>query len=1125
MGQSVVKYAGTGHLDAKTIARMNKARGGRGFHLAQSRADTMGEKQVSQQPNPVEGQSGPAKPAMPVIVTKIRVPRRRHDLLPRRRLVNFIHAHLERKLILISAPAGYGKTSLLTDFSHDTDLPVCWYTLDEFDRDLHVFLEHLVAAIAHSFPAFGNRSLNFLRNTADPGANLYPLVATLVQEIYDTIPEYFFLVLDDHHTVEVQEQITEFLDLFVSYVDENCHMIIASRTLPALPNLSLLVARRQAAGLSIDELRFTPQEIQALAQQNYKLDLSPEQANKLAERTGGWITGLLLTTAHRWQQAHGEVPVRGRINIDIYDYLSRQVLNRQPDDLREFLLASSVLDDMSPQLCSEVLQIERPDRLMDQVRIRNLFVIEYEGEQVRLRYHDLFRDFLHETLRNLDEARFRELTLRAAQAYAARGEWERAVSRYLTLGHIEPVVEIINRLAAQLYDAGRWDTLAGWIDALPEESLVANPYFLIQRSKIHTERGEQTQALALYTLAEEIFIAAGDDPGRAYAVAMKGYILRIQGRYAEALAQSEKALQLVNGTSKEEKLAMALAHKSAGLCHFRQGHLDKGQASLAESARLYEALADTSGEGLIYHDLGLAHELMGDLSGAVQYYQAALQRWEQLGSPGPWANTLNGLGVVYYLQGKYDQAAQTLEEALAKSRRAGDLRVEAFIWASLGDLHRDQGAYERAQQAYAQALEIADRSRIAFIQTYATNGMGDISRLQGDTIRATSQLDRALALAAQHGSGYEASLCHTSLGVLAGETGDLDTARQHLDLAVESFSTGGFRRDLASACLQRAQIAFRAGDRLQALYDLEQTLELAEQLGFDQFVVVEGQRLTKLLGYAQSKGLGDSIPPDLMERLENHHAEVASRPEPSIQVEPGQALRIYALGQPRALLDGQNIQWPIQQSRDLFFCLVQHPQGLRKEEIGALFWPEHPPHKLDGVFRSTLYRLRRAVFRDSVIFSDGVYSFNWESDFWFDVRTFDTLLDQAKQTTIVDEKHTILEEALALCQGDYLEGIYDDWCVLERERLREDQLAARELLAKLYASRGSLQKAVEAYQHLVNLDPYREPAHRELMRCHYRLGDRVAAIKQYQTCVQILRDDLGLSPTPETEELYLQIIG
>jgi len=508
----------------------------------------------------------------------------------------------------------------------------------------------------------------------------------------------------------------------------------------------------------------------------------------------------------------------------------------------------------------------------------------------------------------------------------------------------------------------------------------------------------------------------------------------------------------------------------------------------------------------------------------VQYYQAALQRWQELGSPGPWANTLNGLGVVYYLQGKYEQAAQTLEQALNKIRKAGDLRVEAFIWASLGDLHRDQAAYERAEQAYAQALEIAGKSRIAFIQTYATNGLGNTSRLRGDKVRAISQLDRALALADQHGSGYEASLCYVALGVLAGETGDLDEALGQLSKAIERFEAGGFRRDLASACLQRAQIAFKAGKRQQALSDLAQTLELARELGFDQFIVVEGQRLAGLLEYARSEGLDEDTISDLQQRLQTHQATVEARPEPSVQVEPGQALRIHALGQPRVTLDGESIQWAIQQSRDLFFCLLQHASGLRKEEIGALFWPEHPPHKLDGIFRSTLYRLRRAVFRESVIFADSLYRFNWDSDYWYDVQAFEELLDEAADTTLADEKLQLLEEALTLCKGDYLEGVYDDWSIIERERLRELHLSARESLARLYASRGSLQSAVETYQHLVTLDPYREPAHRELMRCHYRLGDRVAAIKQYQSCVQILRDDLGLSPTSETEELYLQII-
>jgi DNA-binding SARP family transcriptional activator len=638
------------------------------------------------------------------------------------------------------------------------------------------------------------------------------------------------------------------------------------------------------------------------------------------------------------------------------------------------------------------------------------------------------------------------------------------------------------------------------------------------------ERGEHSQALALYAQAEETYEAADNLPRRAHAIAMKGQLQRIQGRYAEALAQSERALQLVSGSSQDERYAMALAHKNVGLCHFRQGRLDRGRAALVEAAQIYEALADSFGEGTVYHDLGLAHELMGDLAGAVQHYQAALQRWEQLGSPAPWANTLNGLGVVYYLQGKYERAAETLEQALAKSRRAGDLRVEAFVWASLGDLHRNQGAYERAHQAYAQALELANRSRIGFIQTYATNGMGDVSRLQGDHVRAISQLDRALALAEQHGSGYEASLCHVSLGILAAESDDLDEARQHLDEALQIFAAGGFRRDLASAQLQRAWVAFYAGERSRALSDLERVLELAQELGFDQFIVVEGERVAGLLEYAQSKGIGSDVLPSMLKRLASHQAAMDARPEPSPRTEPGQALRIYALGQPRALLEGESIQWPIQQSRDLFFCLLQHPHGLRKEEIGALFWPDHQPHKLDGIFRSTLYRLRRAVFRESVIFSDGVYRFNWDSDYWYDVKALEALLDQAEEAPLAEERQELLEEALALWQGDYVEGIYDDWCVLERERLRELHLTACESLATLYARRGNLQEAVDAYQQLVALDPYREPAHRELMRCHYRLGDRAAAIKQYQSCVQILRDDLGLSPASETEALYLQII-
>jgi ATP/maltotriose-dependent transcriptional regulator MalT/two-component SAPR family response regulator len=1061
----------------------------------------------------------------PLVMTKIQVPRRRPDLLSRRRLVDFVHAHLDRKLILISAPAGYGKTALLTDFAHDTELPVCWYTLDPFDWDLRVFLEHMVAAIALRFPAFGERSRTFLRGLTDPSGALHPLAATLAQEIYDTIPEYFVLVLDDHHTVEDQERINEFLDLLITYVDENCHFVIASRTLPALPNLSLLLARGQAAGLSIDELRFAPQEVKALARQNYDLELTSEEAVELAEHTGGWITGLLLTAASHWKQTGDKVAARGLANIGLYDYLSKQVLDQQPAALRDFLLASSVLDELNPELCTAVLEIGRPDELMDQLRARNLFVTDFEGGGNRLRYHDLFREFLQANLRRQDDARYRRLTRRAAQVYAARGEWERAISRYLTLQDYDQVAEIVEQTATRMYEAGRWDTLSNWVDALPDASLEARPHLLIHRGKIHTEQGKHALALTLYARAERAFISMGDQAGAALALAREGYVLRAQGHYAEAMARCQTALGLISQDSEQHKLTLALTLRNKGLCHLGLGQSAQGLATLQQALRLYDALDDPYNAGMVHHDLGVGYELLGDLERAARHYQAALHNWRQIGNPGPWANTLNSLGVIHYLRGEYDQALRLLNQALAKVQEAGNLRVEAAIWASLGDVYRDLGAYEQAREAYADGVLIATRADEGFVITYILDGLGNIFRLQKSLTQAHNRLMEALGHAEQHNSTFEIGLCHTSLGILANEEGDVAAARRHLDQAIELLQAGGFKRELARVRLHRAQAAFQAGDQDTAMADLKQAMALADQLGFDQFLVVEGQHLQPMLRYAAQRPDGAAFS-SLLNRIEAHQSMLAKRISPIARAETKPNIKIYTLGQPRIELDGTIVQWATTDSKELFFCLLQHPQGLRKEEIGAIFWPGHTPQKLDGIFRSTLYRLRRVLSRNSVAFDAGRYHISREIDYWLDAQDFEKSLDQAASArSTVEEQITLLEQALALHKGDYLEGIYADWCVTERERLRARYMAAMEALAGLYADRGELPRAIELYQYMLSQDQYQELAHRELMRCYYRQNDRAAAIRQYQICVRILRDELGIDPMAETESLYLQIIS
>jgi two-component SAPR family response regulator len=546
---------------------------------------------------------------------------------------------------------------------------------------------------------------------------------------------------------------------------------------------------------------------------------------------------------------------------------------------------------------------------------------------------------------------------------------------------------------------------------------------------------------------------------------------------------------------------------------------------MQKALRLYLELEDVYNVAVAQHDLGLNHERAGDLERAITYYQAALQSWKQLGSPGPWANTLNGLGVVYSVQGRYAEALPILKEAIAKARQAGDLRVEAYAWASLGDLHRDLGAYEEAREAYTQALEAASSAHIGFVVTYALDALGNTFRLQGHPAEARSHLLRAMEQAQANGSTYEIALCHASLGILAGNEGDLAAARRHLDEAVEVFGASGLAQELARTCLHRAHVAFQAGQREASLTDLERTLALTAQLGSDQFLVVDGQALLPLLRYALKQEVGWDVLPDLIEQIEAHRARMEPIPAESTAETPAQPLlKICALGDARVEMGGQSVQWPVAHSRDLFFCLLEHPSGLRKERIGEIFWPDHAPHRLDGAFRSTLYRLRRTLFRQVVLFENDLYRFDRSRSYWLDVETFEGLLDQASLPAPPERLVELLEEALTLYRGDYLQGIYADWPVLERERLRSRYLDALETLAQQYATGRNLRRAIELCRRLLSQDPYRETVHRQVMRCYLRLGDRAAAIRQYQVCVEILRDDLGLSPAKETEEVYLEII-
>ena len=363
------------------------------------------------------------------VITKILVPSKRAHLLHRPRLVDFLHANIERKLLLVSASAGYGKTSLLIDFAHETTLPVCWYALDASDADPKIFLQYLVAALRREFPEFGTRTLGLLA-TGSMLRDAEVVVGTLVTEIFESIPGYFVLVLDDFHTVEESEPVSHILDIFLRLAPENAHLILAGRTLPSKLTLTRLTARQEIAGLGVNDLRFTADEIHALVKQNYQTDLAEAQAAELAEHSEGWITGILLTTHTLWQGLFKDLVRLQGPQSGVFYYLASEVFAQQPPELQQFLLYTSPLDELDPTVCDELLNISNAAETFRVIEQKNLFIIRLEQEQSWYRYHHLFQEFLQARLRQTDADHWRELNRRAALLFENRGSHEQAIAHY-----------------------------------------------------------------------------------------------------------------------------------------------------------------------------------------------------------------------------------------------------------------------------------------------------------------------------------------------------------------------------------------------------------------------------------------------------------------------------------------------------------------------------------------------------------------------------------------------------------------------------------------------------------------------------------------------------------------------
>lgn len=1070
---------------------------------------------------------------VPVAHTKIVVPRRRPDLLSRQRLLDLLYDLLDYKLVIVAAPAGYGKTSLLVDLAHRLELPVCWYALDALDRDPQRFIAHFIASIARRFPDFGQRSLAALQHGTLSSLNLARLVTTIVNEAYEQIREHFVLVLDDYHFLSESQELNTFVSQFLQQVDENCHLVIASRTLLTLPDLPLMVARSQVGGLSFEELAFRADEIQALVLQNYHLTMPDSAAQELARETEGWITGLLLSTHTMWQGMADRVRVARASGVGLYEYLAQQVLDQQPPAVRAFLLRTSLLEEFDAGLCETVLGPEASWQgqdwhgLMETVLRNNLFVLPVGEGGTWLRYHHLFQDFLQARMEREHPAEAGRILQRLARVYAGRGEWDKAHDIYRRLGDVAAMADLVERAGSALVKGGRVTTLAEWLAGLPAETLTSRPHLLSLQGTVAMMQGEVAQAVWLLNQAEASFRCAGDVPGLARALVRRAVAHRFLANYDAACTDADEALAL---TERDESLraVRAEALRLRGMNLYHLGQLNEAIEWMKQSLAAYTVLGEAQNIAMILTELGMMERSVGDYASAEAAYQRALDHWRAEGNLVWQANLLNNLGVLQHLKGSYEQAAVSLEEAANCAEQSGYTRMRAAALAGLGDLYADLDAPDAALAAYREARETARRVDERFVLFYVDLVEADVVRSKGDLAQASDLLASAAQRARASGSEYERGLHQLGLGRLALAEGDLPTAVTHLARATRCFDDGGQRVEGARAHLSLAVACQAAGEEQAALAHLERAFDLASGLESEHTLVAAGREAKALLEASQDDPTVGHQATRLLRQITQFERAVPGvrrrvrRQAAAVPFAPVR-LSIQALGRAQVTVDGRPVaraDWQIQGARDLFFCLLAHPDGLTKEAVGAIFWPDDSPAQLKLKFKNTIYRLRHALEQEVVVFEDDCYHFNWALDYEYDVETFLKKLARAQAASDRSEQMAAYREAVHLYKGPYLPEGDSAWVRLERERLRQAYLEAALRLAELHLEGGDYRAVLDDCRRALAEDPCLEEAHRLAMRAHAATGNRAGVVRQYEQCRQALLDEVGAPPSPETEALY-----
>ena len=1095
-----------------------------------------------------------------VLRTRLVPPSLPRTCLPRPELVQRILDGLDGRLVSVVAGAGYGKTTLLTQALAETGMPWTWLSCDERIGSPEALLAHLAAGLGGRFPGVGSRLA--LEGSVEDQAD------ELCNEVALTVADDFVMAIDDLHTLPAPA--TAAVRLLVRHLPSTVHLALASRSALPFP-----VPRQAGRVHQIDErsLALTPQECSELLGAEGD-SAAARSADRLHELSEGWLTGVLLAVGA------GVMPDPRPLGEDetMFDYLAEEVLAREPPEVRDFLLATAVLERFTPELAQAVWGRPGAREIIATLLTRHLFTVQLASEGEWYRYHHLFSGFLRERLRAVGHPPADELHARAAEAWLAAGEPAEAVRHFLRAGAPGRAADAMETVAEQMATTPEASTLAAWFEAIPRPLWEERPGSALAHASLLFGRGDYDEAVPELERAVELLLQTGEQARAATAVArLLQSLTGVGAEPEEGIAAAERFLPRLDPDSPMVaggRLMVAGFLAQAG--RYDDAEVELATATGSAAATRHPSLAvcaEANRAFFLVHPLGRSRAALGQLDRAIAWLDAH-------GADDPltylvWAESFRAIILAHL--GRWDEALDGADrwrqawERRGGTRRAGE---RSSSWVRFG-AYAALGRWPELERELAAAAETAAALPGTIYALRFHAGRAQLAAQRGDRETVAAVLEMSPT-----GAAFPRSMLLCDLALAAREVGLDGAARELARDALESAKGVSAPWAAARAALVGAAVWGPGEDGDRCLAD---ALETCDRPGFEELWTRRERGLAPgLLGRALTAGVGRpdvaarlalacgaetaaevrrsltsapaAVRAQLAEELEWQPAAdaglvrmllsdgdatvrgAAERARQRIDARPRAPLRITALGRFSVVRGGMpvpELSRGHSRPRVLLALLIAADGPVHREALMEWLWPHLAPPRALASLHTTLHTLRRLLDpegtrpeADRAIATDGqAYRLSIDERDDLDLRDLLRLAAEARERESGDERIERLLAAEPMCAAPLLpEWPYEDWAGERREQVRRTQEWTLATLAEELELSGQPLAAVSRYRLLLEMEPEREAWHRGLMRVYARAGERGLALRQFHACRTTLREQLGSDPSAETRALYSSLL-